>query len=292
MTTKISAPRANTQQKKLAAQALWPGGCHIAAVANVAYEAWSDNKTPGIGPAGTPLPAGAFDANARSWGDYGADHGIHRLLRVLQREKVRASVMVSGILAERFPQNVRAIVEEGHEITAHSYAQDVVPATLSEEEDRLNIDKTTRLLEQVTGQRPSGWISPRFTQGAHTLDALVNAGYRWHGDAMDADLPYEQNNEYGSIVAVPFGIDINDLPHAMHFGRTPRQYIEMFDDLLGRISVVDDGPLIIDVTAHAHNYGRPGCAWAYEHVVHELAQRDDIWLTTRAEIVAHFQATR
>jgi peptidoglycan/xylan/chitin deacetylase (PgdA/CDA1 family) len=290
MTANISAPSVTVQNEP--AQFLWPGGRHIAAVANVAYEGWSDGKAPGIGPAGNPLPPGAFDTNARSWGDYGADHGIRRLLRVLERARVQASVMVSGILAERYPQNVRAIVDAGHEICAHSYAQDVVPAILSEEDDRANIDKTTRLLEQVTGQRPYGWISPRFTPGAHTVGALVSAGYRWHSDAMDADLPYEQKHDNGSIVAVPFGMDINDLPHAMRFGRTPRQYVEMFDDLLEHICAVDDGALIIDVTAHAHNYGRPGGAWAYEQVIRQLAQRDDIWLATRAEIVAHFQATR
>ena len=290
MTANISAPSVTVQNEP--AQFLWPGGRHIAAVANVAYEGWSDGKAPGIGPAGNPLPPGAFDTNARSWGDYGADHGIRRLLRVLERARVQASVMVSGILAERYPQNVRAVVDAGHEICAHSYAQDVVPAILSEEDDRANIDKTTRLLEQVTGQRPYGWISPRFTPGTHTVGALVSAGYRWHSDAMDADLPYEQKHDNGSIVAVPFGMDINDLPHAMRFGRTPRQYVEMFDDLLEHICAVDDGALIIDVTAHAHNYGRPGGAWAYEQVIRQLAQRDDIWLATRAEIVAHFQATR
>src|ERR1700728_3413726 len=202
MTVNISAP--STTRWDVSAQLRWPGGQRIAAVANVAYEGWSDGKTPGIGPAGNPLPAGAFDSNSRSWGDYGADHGIHRLLRALERAKARGSVMVSGILAERFPQNVRAIVDAGHEVSAHSYAQDIVPATLSADEDRANIDKTTQLLEQVTGTRPTGWISPRFTQGAHTAEALANAGYRWHGDAMDADLPYEQTFEHASIVAVPF----------------------------------------------------------------------------------------
>lgn len=290
MTASISAQSVTVKDEPV--QFLWPGGRHVAAVANVAYEGWSDGKAPGIGPAGNPLPAGAFDSNARSWGDYGADHGIRRLLRVLERARVQASVMVSGILAERYPQNVRAIVDAGHEICAHSYAQDVVPAILSEEDDRANIDKTTRLLEQVTGRRPYGWISPRFTPGTHTVEALVSAGYRWHSDAMDADLPYEQKHDNGSIVAVPFGMDINDLPHAMRFGRTPRQYVEMLDDLLEHICAADDGALIIDVTAHAHNYGRPGGAWAYEHVIRHLAQRDDIWLATRAEIVAHFQATR
>jgi hypothetical protein len=50
----------------------WPGGHHIALIFNIAYEAWSQGKAPGIGPMGNPLPAGAFDVNALSWGNYAA----------------------------------------------------------------------------------------------------------------------------------------------------------------------------------------------------------------------------
>jgi peptidoglycan/xylan/chitin deacetylase (PgdA/CDA1 family) len=269
---------------------LWPGGRHVAAVVNVAYEAWSDGHAPGIGPMGNPLPHGAFDTNARSWGDYGRDCGIHRLLHILDRAKVTASIMVSGILAERYPQNVRAIADAGHEIIAHSYAQDIVPASLNEAEDGANIERTTRLIEQVTGHRPVGWASPRNTPGIKTIEGLVKAGYRWHGEAMDADRPYRQHFGDGSIVAIPFAMDINDLPHAMRFGRTPRQYVEMFDDLMEHAANSHDGAIIVDVTAHAHCYGRPGGAWAYEDVVRRIAQRDDIWLATRAHIVDHFEA--
>src|SRR5215207_10764544 len=99
----------------------WPGGRHVAVVLNVAYEGWSDGKAPGIGPMGNPLPAGAFDTNALSWGSYGATRGIDRLLRSLDRAGTRASVMVSGVFGERTPAAVRAIVTAGHELVAHCY---------------------------------------------------------------------------------------------------------------------------------------------------------------------------
>jgi hypothetical protein len=38
---------------------------------NVAYEAGSEGRVPGIGPMSNPLPHGGFDTNAQSWGDYG-----------------------------------------------------------------------------------------------------------------------------------------------------------------------------------------------------------------------------
>lgn len=270
----------------------WPGGRKVAVVVNVAYEAWSDGKAPGIGPMGNPLPAGAFDTNARSWGNYAAYQGIDRVLRILERTKVRGSVMVSGILAERLPQNVRAIADAGHEIIGHSYAQDVVPAMLNAEADKQNVEITTRLIHEAIGRRPKGWASPRSTPSVHTLRSLIEAGYTFHSDAMDADRPYTQTFDNGSIVAIPFSMDINDLPHSMRWGRTPSQYVEMFDDVLARSLKTEDGAVIIDVTAHPHCYARPGTAWAYEEVIRRVAQRDDIWLTVREDIVAHYQGTK
>jgi peptidoglycan/xylan/chitin deacetylase (PgdA/CDA1 family) len=262
----------------------WPGGSHVAVVFNVAWEAWSDGKTPGIGPMGNPLPAGIFDTNSLSWGRYGQEVGIERLLRVLDRHHHKATVMVSGILAERAPKMVKAVAAAGHEIEAHSYAQDIVPAMLSVEADIENIRKTTRLLEQVTGKRPRGWMSPRGTPGASTFRALIEEGYVYHSDSLDGDMPYGQGFDNGEIIAIPFTMDVNDLPHAMRFGKTPRQFVENFEDFLTHTLKAPDWPVIIDVTAHCHCYGRAGGAWAYEEIARQAGGRDDIWVTTREAI--------
>ncbi|HVZ53447.1 MAG TPA: polysaccharide deacetylase family protein [Pseudolabrys sp.] len=267
----------------------WPGGRHVAIIFNIAYEAWSEGKAPGIGPMGNPLPAGAFDSNALSWGNYGSTQGIERLLRVLDRTKTRASIMVSGVLAERYPDHVRAIVKAGHEYCAHSWAQDVVPASLSPEEDEHNIKKTTDILTAVTGLRPRGWISPRGTPSESTVRNLVLAGYEWHSDVLDGDRPYVQRFDAGDITAIPFTMDINDLPHAMRFGRTPQQFVDMFDAYLAHTLKADDGPIIIDVTAHGHCYGRPGGAWAYEEIARKVAGRDDVWFPMRQDVTEHMR---
>ena len=278
------AVQAEPRIRRFSQDLRWPGGSHVAVVFNIAYEAWSDGKAPGIGPMGNPLPPGTFDTNALSWGRYGQDTGIERLLRILDRTHHKASVMVSGILAERAPQHVKAIAAAGHEIVAHSYAQDIVPAMLSPEQDRENIRKTTAILEQVAGQRPRGWISPRGTPGASTIRQLIAAGYAYHSDVLDGDMPYAQVFDDGEIIAIPFTMDVNDLPHAMRFGRTPRQFLDNFSDYLSHTLRAPDWPIIIDVTAHCHCYGRPGGAWAYEEIARQVRGRDDIWLTTHEAI--------
>ena len=265
----------------------WPGGRHVAVVFNVAYEGWSDGVAPGLGPMGNPLPVGTFDTNALSWGSYGAARGIARLLRVLDRAQVRASVMTSGIFAERTPDIVRAIAAAGHEIVAHAWAQDIIPAKLSPEAVRDDIARTTERLEAVAGVRPRGWISPRGTPSPDGARLLVEAGYAWHGDVFDDDRPYLQQLDAGRIVAIPLTMEINDLPHAMRFGRSPRQFVELFDDLVAHALTQEDEAVMIDVTAHCHVYGRPSGAWAYEAIAAKARLRDDIWIATRAEMAAH-----
>lgn len=268
----------------------WPGGRHVAVIFNVAYEAWSDGKAPGVGPMGNPLPAGTFDTNALSWGHYGTARGIERLQRILDRAKVRGSVMTSGVLAERAPASIKALVDAGHEIVAHAYGQEIVPAQLSPEADKENISRTTELLTQAGGVKPVGWISPRGTPGAETARFLLDAGYEWHGDVFDDDRPYLQDLDNGTLVAIPLTMEINDLPHAMRFGRSPRQFIEMFDDLLAHALDGEDEAVVIDVTAHCHCYGRPAGAWAYEQVVRRVVGRDDVYVARRDEIARHVRS--
>ncbi len=265
----------------------WPGDRHVAVVFNVAYEAWSDGNASGIGPMGNPLPAGVFDTNADSYGRYGAQAGIRRLMDILHRAGVHANVFTSGVLAERDPEQVRAIAQAGHEIVAHGYAQDLIPAKLSAADDERYTRLTTDLLTRVTGEAPSGWISPRATASHSTFERLVELGYRWQGDALDEDLPYVQEFDQGSLVAVPLSIEINDVSHSMRFGRTPRQFVEVFDEALSHMLANTHDAVILDVLVHAHCYRRPACSWAYAEIAERCAGRQDIWVTTRGRIADH-----
>ena len=269
----------------------WPGGRKVAVVMNVAYEGWSDGKAPGLGPMGNPLGSGVFDTNALSWGSYGATRGIERLLLILDKVNLRASIMVSGIFAERTPATLKAMVSAGHEIVAHAYAQDIIPAALSAEQCRADIIKTTEALAVACGVRPTGWISPRGTPAQDSARLLLEAGYRWQGDAFDDDRPYIQLFDPGRLVAIPLTMEINDLPHAMRYGRSPRQFIELFDDLIAQAPAIGEEALLIDVTAHAHVYGRPAGAWAYEAIARKAIERDDVWIATRADIASHVLAS-
>jgi peptidoglycan/xylan/chitin deacetylase (PgdA/CDA1 family) len=263
----------------------WPGNKPVAVVFNVAFEAWSDGKAPGISPMGNPLPPipGIVDSMAISWAAYGAKRGIYRLLDGFARHGVKASVMTNAILAERSPEAVRAVAQAGHEVLSHSYAMDVMPVMMTEDEERRNIRRCTDLLEQAGGTKVTGWLSPRGTPSPNTPRLLAEAGYRWYGDVFDDDLPYIATFGERRIVAIPLSTDVNDMP-SMKYGNPPRMMLETFEEVIGRILRLREGPIIVDVTAHAHIFGRPHGASYYEKIVELAARTNEIWIATRADI--------
>jgi peptidoglycan/xylan/chitin deacetylase (PgdA/CDA1 family) len=269
---------------------VWPGGKKIAVVFNVCLEAWSDGKAPGISPMGNPLPAGVLDTMAISWAAYGVRTGIYRLLDAFARHRAVASVMVNAVVAERAPEAVKAVADAGHEVLSHSYAMDVIPALLSDEDERANIARCTALLEKASGRKVVGWLSPRGTSRAETPRLLAEAGYTWYGDVFDDDLPYVKTFGEKKIVAIPLGTDVNDMPF-MKYGNTPRTMLDAFVENLAIAR--ETGELtILDVTSHAHIFGHPRGAFYYGKIVEAAAVDADVWVGTREQIARHVLAQK
>jgi peptidoglycan/xylan/chitin deacetylase (PgdA/CDA1 family) len=265
---------------------LWPNGKRIAVVFNVCLEAWSEGKAPGISPMGNPLPPGVLDTMAISWAAYGVKTGIYRLLDAFNRHGAKTSVMVSAVIAERAPEAVKAIAQGGHEVLSHSYAMDVIPALLSDDEERKNIERCTKLLQQASGRKVEGWLSPRGTSKTTTPKLLAEAGYRWYGDVFDADLPYVQSFGQKKIVAIPLSYDVNDMP-SMKYGNPPAMMLDAFNEVIDIAREHSDELRIIDVTSHAHIFGHHRGAHYCEKIIEKAVSAPDIWVGTRAQIADH-----
>jgi peptidoglycan/xylan/chitin deacetylase (PgdA/CDA1 family) len=124
----------------------------LAVSVSVMLEGWTDDSAPGIGPMGNPLKAGVLDLQARSWAEYGPKAGAWRLLDILARLDVRSVFYVSGILAERYPDLMKAIAGAGHAIAAHGWGQNIIPSYQTAEEEVHDLDRCIRAIEASTGR--------------------------------------------------------------------------------------------------------------------------------------------
>lgn len=115
-----------------------------------------------------------------------------QILDVLKAEKIKAVFFLCGSSAERYPDLVRRIRDEGHEIGNHTWSHPWLhlagrAATAAE------IDRTQDVLERITGRRPV-WFRPPFgVRGFALRGVLEERGMkmmlwsdRGHDGALDA----------------------------------------------------------------------------------------------------------
>jgi peptidoglycan/xylan/chitin deacetylase (PgdA/CDA1 family) len=98
------------------------------------------------------LPAGSRKL-ALTYDDGPNDPYTLQLLDVLAKHDVRATFFLVGRFVEQRPDIVRAIVAAGHDIGNHTWSHPYL-IWASPAEARRQLERTSRVIEEVTGQTP------------------------------------------------------------------------------------------------------------------------------------------
>jgi hypothetical protein len=267
----------------------WPKARQIALSVSVMLEGWTDDSAPGIGPMGNPLKPGVLDLQGQSWATYGPEVGAWRLLDALAAANVKAVFYVSGILAEKYPDLMEGIAAAGHEIAGHSWGQNIIPAYQTKADEKADLQRCIAALESASGQRPRGWISPRCTPSQSTSELLAEAGFAWHGDVFDTDLPYRMQTPAGPLMGVPFTTEVNDMPLYIRYGNEPEAFTGVLRRILENSAAVSRTPFCLDLTVHAHVFGRPFGAIEFVKSL-ALAQEHQAttWITNHGTLADQF----
>ncbi len=109
------------------------------------------------------------------------ERNIERILAMLSERDVKATFFTLGWIAERYPQMVRQIVDQGHELASHGYGHERA-SDLSREAFRSDVDRAKKILEDLAGKPVQGYRAPSFSIGTGNLwafDSLAQAGYRY-----------------------------------------------------------------------------------------------------------------
>ena len=264
----------------------WPTGRPLAVSVSVMLEGWADGSAPGIGPMGNPLRPGVADLQALSWAEYGPKVGAARLLDLLERSGVRAVFYTSGVVADRYPELTAAIAARGHPVAAHGWSQGTLPAYLTPEQEEADIARCVAVLKRTAGVHPGGWLSPRCTPSAATSTLLARAGFNWHADMFDADLPYRITTEAGALIGMPFTMEVNDMPLYVRYGNEPAAFTRTLADIVDGWERLGSPPACLDITVHAHVFGRPYGALALLDSLALVQRSRQCWLTDHAALAA------
>jgi len=106
---------------------------------------------------------------------------IDRILDILDGAGAHATFFTLGWVAERYPEMVRRIVAQGHELASHGYAHERATA-LEPDAFLADVALAKAVLEDVAGAEVRGYRAPSFSIGAKNrwaYDCLAEAGYRY-----------------------------------------------------------------------------------------------------------------
>ena len=109
------------------------------------------------------------------------ERNVDRILALLDEHDTEATFFTLGWIAERYPQLVRRIAGQGHEVASHGYGHERA-SDLNKGEFRADIERAKGVLEDLTGSEVAGYRAPSFSIGhgnLWALDSLARAGYRY-----------------------------------------------------------------------------------------------------------------
>ena len=134
-------------------------------------------------------PAAANRMSLMSHQAYGPRVAMPKLLRMLDRQGIRATFFVPGFTAECHPEMTRAIVDAGHEIGHHGYLHEQMQGIDRDTEARY-LDRGLAALRHVAGVEPTGYRAPWWEMNWHTPELLRERGFRYDSSLLDGDAPY------------------------------------------------------------------------------------------------------
>jgi peptidoglycan/xylan/chitin deacetylase (PgdA/CDA1 family) len=257
----------------------WPNNARIAVVMTCLLENWSEGKGPPFSVQTTSLRPGTPDRAAMTWGTYGGRAGVWRLLKILDENRISASFVANARALELNPAAARQIVKSGHEIAGHSYAQDDLLAYLDPQQEKEIIQRCVRIITEIAGTRPKGWLSPVLASTERTEAILADEGFLWYGDYNQIDLPFLVAVGGKSIVALPH----TDFADHRVLRQNPRDWFDVYKDTFDYL-YANEPTSYLNITVHCHFGGRPLIAAHVDKILKYIRGFSDVWIVRHDEL--------
>jgi peptidoglycan/xylan/chitin deacetylase (PgdA/CDA1 family) len=266
----------------------WPNDAHVALwiVPNVEHFRYETTFPDGNAKTGP-------DVIAYSKRDYGNRVGIWRLMKLLDRYKIRATVALNADICDYEPRIVEEGNRRGWEWMSHGMTNSVRLPELSDEDGRRMIEDSLAKIEAASGHRVRGWMGPGLAQTNRTLDYLKGAGLDYVADWLNDDQPYMMQTEHGPLCSLSYNDDLDDKGVYERIGAMPwdmRDMIKDQFDVLYREG--EQSGVVMTIAVHPYLSGVPHRIKYLDEALAYINSHDHIWWATGGEIVDAFLAQR
>jgi peptidoglycan/xylan/chitin deacetylase (PgdA/CDA1 family) len=217
---------------------------------------------------------------------FGVARGLPRILSFLSDEGIKGTFYVPGYTADRYPDAVGEIVEQGHELAHHGYFHRP-PNRLDQAGLLEELERGVATLEKLTGKAPIGYRSPSWEVTAETFTLLGEMGFEYDSSLMGDDHPYIETLGGVSLIELPVHWSLDDFPYY--------SWREASGGLMSdpatvsaiwmsefRAALQEGGH--VTYTAHPEITGRRSRFGAFQELVRSIRSSGDVWFSTHGEV--------
>jgi allantoinase len=204
-----------------------------------------------------------------SWVEYGMRCGLPRLLNLLSERHVPTVASMNAAVIDAYPRAAEAIRNAEWEFMGHGVRQQTLHKATDERE--VIAEALTRI-QDFTGTRPRGWLGPGLQETDRTPEILKQEKVDFVCDWVLDDLPTWLETALGSLVAVPYALDLNDsVVYAVERHATGELFNRVNATVTRFEQEISTGPRVLTLALHPHLMGVP-------HRIDELARGLDLLL--------------
>ncbi len=220
--------------------------------------------------------------------DYGSRIGVFRIMELLDKHGLKASVLLNADVCEYQPK----IIEEGKkrnwEWLGHGLTNNTRMTDYPAEEERNVIHRVKDKITKATGVAPKGWLGPGWAETFNTLDHLAAEGFDYVCDWGCDDQPFPIRVRTGKMISVPYR-GINDLPLLADNHFPPQAYLQAacdgFDTIYRQSERI---PSVFTVGLHPYITGASHVIKYLDKALEYMLSHEGVWKTTAGEIASWY----
>ena len=128
-------------------------------------------------------------ARRRTWDQLASrvECNTGKIVDLLSEHSTKATFFVLGWVAERHPDLVKNLAQQGHEIASHGYGHELVH-TQTPAQFRKDVRRSKQILEDLIGRQVMGYRAPSFSITSRmkwAISALIEEGYTYDSSIYD-----------------------------------------------------------------------------------------------------------
>ncbi|AKB75916.1 Polysaccharide deacetylase [Methanosarcina lacustris Z-7289] len=135
----------------------------------------------------------------------GMEEGMPKLLQLFKKEGIKATFFVTGMMAERYPDLICQIPEEGHELGCHGYTHARFDR-MGKEEAKNDLKRAVNVLKHFE-KRIVSFRAPNLQFPESYLELLDEEGFRYDSSLAAYKPPFSRKTGVeGKIIRIPVTI--------------------------------------------------------------------------------------